>query len=83
MSYGKATTEMALAFGADDIDGTIGDTTKIYSMAGGVEKPTMSVEELEAMVRAAGFTPVERDSHYNPVVRQADNRVPEPKSVPE
>lgn len=83
VSYGKATTEMALAFGADDIDGTIGDTTKIYSMAGGVEKPTMSVEELEAMVRAAGFTPVERDSHYNPVVRVADNRVPEHKSVPE
>ena len=80
VSYGKATTEMALAFGADDIDGTIGDTTKIYSMAGGVEKPTMSVDELEAMVRAAGFTPVERDSHYNPVVRVADNRVPEPKS---
>ena len=32
--YGKATTELALAFGADDIDGTIDDTTKIYSMAG-------------------------------------------------
>ncbi len=73
VSYGKATTEMALAFGADDIDGTIGDTTKIYSMAGGVERPTMSVEELEAMVRSAGFTPVERDSHYNPVVRYDDD----------
>lgn len=73
VSYGKATTEMALAFGADDIDGTIGDTTKIYSMAGGVERPTMSVEELEAMVRSAGFTPVERDSHYNPVVRYEDD----------
>jgi len=69
VSYGKATTEMALAFGADDIDGTIGDTTKIYSMAGGVERPTMSVEELEAMVTAAGFVPVERDSHYNVVSR--------------
>lgn len=73
VSYGKATTEMALAFGADDIDGTIGDTTKIYSMAGGVERPTMSVEELEAMVRSAGFTPVERDSHYNHVERYDDD----------
>ena len=73
VSYGKVTTEMALAFGADDIDGTIGDTTKIYSMAGGVARPTMSVEELEAMVRSAGFTPVERDSHYNPVVRYEDD----------
>lgn len=69
VSYGKATTEMALAFGADDIDGTIGDTTKIYSMAGGIERPTMSVAELEAMVTAAGFRPVERDSHYNAVER--------------
>ena len=69
VSYGKATTEMALAFGADDIDGTIGDTTKIYSMAGGTQRPSMSVEELEYMVRAAGMEPVERDSHYNVVVR--------------
>lgn len=71
VSYGKATTEMALAFGADDIDGTIGDTTKIYSMAGGVDRPSMGVEELESMVVAAGFVPVERDSHYNVVDRGA------------
>lgn len=69
VAYGKATTEMALQFGADDIDGTIGDSTKIYSMAGGMERPSMSVEELEAMVRDAGYTPVERDSHYNEVER--------------
>ena len=73
VSYGKATTEMALAFGADDIDGTIGDTTKIYSMAGGIERPTMSVEELEAMVRGVGYTPIERDSHYNRVVRHSNS----------
>ena len=71
VSYGKATTEMALAFGADDIDGTIGDTTKIYSMAGGISRPTMSVEELEAMVKSVGYTPIERDSHYNHVEREA------------
>ena len=86
VSYGKATTEMALAFGADDIDGTIGDTTKIYSMAGGTERPSMSVEELEYMVRAAGMEPVERDSHYNVVMRgnpkvaKAEVVVEEPKS---
>ena len=72
VSYGKATTEMALAFGADDIDGTIGDTTKIYSMAGGIDRPTMSVEELEAMVKSVGYTPIERDSHYNRVERLPD-----------
>lgn len=72
VSYGRNTTEMALSFGADDIDGTIGDTTKIYSMAGGTERPSMSVEELEAMVRAVGMEPVERDSHYNLVARKSD-----------
>ena len=82
VSYGKATTEMALAFGADDIDGTIGDTTKIYSMAGGIERPTMSVEELEAMVTAAGYNPVERDSHYNPIPRRR-SAPPAPKEVEE
>ena len=94
VSYGKATTEMALAFGADDIDGTIGDTTKIYSMAGGVERPSMSVEELESMVESVGFIPIERDSHYNRVERNANTNVdapnletkvetPEPQSVSE
>ena len=52
--YGKATTELALAFGADDIDGTIDDTTKIYSMAGADDRrPSMSVEEMRRIVRAA------------------------------
>lgn len=81
VSYGKATTEMALSFGADDIDGTIGNTTKIYSMAGGVERPSMSVEELEAMVTAAGFRPVERDSHYNAVARH--DYIAEPTPEPD
>lgn len=46
--YGKATTELALAFGADDIDGTIDDTTRIYSMAGAAEdrKPSMSIGDI-------------------------------------
>ncbi len=72
VAYGKATTEMALAFGADDIDGTIDNTTKIYSMAGGDERPGMSVEELCSLVRDAGFVPVERDTHYN-IIKRYDN----------
>lgn len=70
VAYGKAVTEMALAYGADDIDGTIDDSTKIYSMAGADQRPTMSVEELEALVRDAGFVPVERDTHYNIIDRE-------------
>lgn len=64
--YGKATSEMALAFGADDVDGTIDDSTKIYSMAGAEDqRPRMTVEEIEMMACRAGFEAVERDTHYN------------------
>lgn len=66
--YGKQTTEMALAFGADDIDGTIDDSTKIYSMAGADDqKPRMSVEDMRLMVERIGFRAVERDTFYNEI----------------
>ena len=67
--YGKQTTEMALAFGADDVDGTIDDSTKIYSMAGAEDqRPKMSVEDMHRMVARAGFRAVERDTHYNEIL---------------
>jgi aminodeoxyfutalosine synthase len=63
---GIQNTKMAINFGVDDIDGTIDDTTKIYSMAGAEEqKPTMTVERLTQIVREAGGIPAERDSIYN------------------
>jgi aminodeoxyfutalosine synthase len=66
--YGKATAEMALAFGADDLDGTIDDSTKIFSMAGAEDKaPRLTVEEIERMAAAAGLRAVERDTFYNRV----------------
>ena len=65
--YGKETTQLALAFGADDIDGTIDDTTKIYSMAGAEDKkPVMTVREMRRMIEESGYEPVERDSFYRP-----------------
>lgn len=65
--YGKETTQLALAFGADDIDGTIDDTTKIYSMAGAKDqKPAMSTDEMRRIIEEAGYNPVERDSFYRP-----------------
>ena len=67
--YGKQTTEMALAFGADDVDGTIDDSTKIYSMAGAEDqRPKMSVEDMHRMVIRAGFRAVERNTHYNEIL---------------
>jgi len=66
--YGKETTQLALAFGADDIDGTIDDTTKIYSMAGAKDtSPAMTAGEMRRMIEEAGYDPVERDSFYRPV----------------
>lgn len=62
---GKQNTKLALSFGVDDIDGTIDDTTKIYSMAGAEDqKPAMTVEMLCDIIKSAGRRAVERDSFY-------------------
>ncbi|MEK7254501.1 MAG: CofH family radical SAM protein, partial [Bacteroidota bacterium] len=60
--------QLSLAYGVDDIDGTIDDTTKIYSMAGSEEQhPAMSTQELVTLIRQVGRRPVERDTLYNMV----------------
>jgi aminodeoxyfutalosine synthase len=65
---GKENAQLSLSFGTDDMDGTIDDTTKIYSMAGSKEgNPAMSSEEICSLIKEAGFIPVERDSFYNTV----------------
>lgn len=63
---GKDTAQLALQFGVDDLDGTINDSTKIYSMAGAEEQhPSMTTDEILALIKQAGRTPAERDSLYN------------------
>lgn len=63
---GKQTAQLTLDFGVNDLDGTIDDTTKIYSMAGAEEQnPTMTTEELCDMIAVVGRLPVERDTLYN------------------
>jgi aminodeoxyfutalosine synthase len=67
-AIGKDSAMMSLAFGADDLDGTIDDTTRIYSMAGaGDMNPSLSTTELVAIIRSAGYRPVERDTNYRTV----------------
>jgi aminodeoxyfutalosine synthase len=67
---GKDIAQLSLSFGADDIDGTISDTTKIYSMAGSKEEnPSMSTAEICKLIIEAGYIPVERDSLYNIIKR--------------
>jgi aminodeoxyfutalosine synthase len=66
---GKECAQISLSFGTDDMDGTIDDTTRIYSMAGSTEEnPVMSTEEISILIRQSGFIPVERDSLYNPII---------------
>ncbi|MDF1550061.1 MAG: aminofutalosine synthase MqnE [Bacteroidales bacterium] len=63
---GKHTTQLSLSFGVDDVDGTIDDTTKIYSMAGVEDKsPTMSSQELADLILEVNRIPIERDTLYN------------------
>lgn len=63
---GKEAAQLSLSFGTDDLDGTIDDTTRIYSMAGAEEKnPSMNTDEICRLIREAGYNPVERDSLYN------------------
>jgi aminodeoxyfutalosine synthase len=65
---GRQSAQLSMAFGVNDLDGTIDDTTKIYSMAGSEEqKPSLSTGELVALIRQVGREPVERDTLYNVV----------------
>ena len=63
---GRKNAQLSLAFGVDDIDGTIDDTTKIYSMAGAEEQnPAMSTEDLVTLIKQVKRKPVERDTLYH------------------
>ncbi|MGP1459952.1 MAG: radical SAM protein [Bacteroides sp.] len=65
---GKAHLPSALHYGVDDLDGTINNSTRIYSMAGAQDNsPSASVAELETLIRAEGYEPHERDSLYRVV----------------
>jgi aminodeoxyfutalosine synthase len=65
---GRQTAQMSLAFGVDDIDGTIDDSTQIYSMAGAEDQnPALSTEELVGLIKEVDRHPIERDTVYNTV----------------
>lgn len=58
----------ALRWGVDDLDGTVDDSTRIYSMAGAEERhPALSSANLRELISSRGRKPVERDSLYRPV----------------
>ncbi|MCE2834729.1 MAG: aminofutalosine synthase MqnE [Chitinophagaceae bacterium] len=65
---GRQQAQLTLSFGVNDIDGTIDDSTKIYSMAGSEEQtPSMTTQELVTLIRQAGRAPIERDTLYKEI----------------
>lgn len=65
---GRDNAQLSLSFGVNDIDGTIDDSTKIYSMAGSEEqKPAMTTQQLVTLIKQVKRKPVERDTLYNVV----------------
>jgi aminodeoxyfutalosine synthase len=72
---GRQNAQMSLSFGVDDIDGTIDDSTKIYSMAGSEEQtPKMSTDELVMLISQAGREAVERDTLYKEIKSYATKK---------
>ncbi len=69
---GEKTAQVALSFGADDLDGTVVHEI-IYHDAGATTPQGLAVEQLHRMIREAGRDPVERDTLYRHVIRDGAN----------
>ena len=66
IATGVDVAQTALWFGVDDLDGTVQEE-RIYHMAGAPTPEAMTPAEISRLIRAAGRTPVERDTLYNVV----------------
>ncbi|PWU02732.1 MAG: aminofutalosine synthase MqnE [Bacteroidetes bacterium] len=70
---GRQNAQLTLSFGVNDIDGTIDDSTKIYSMAGSEEQhPAMTTAQLVSLIRQVKRRPVERDTLYHVIRDYSD-----------
>jgi aminodeoxyfutalosine synthase len=70
---GRQNAQLTLSFGVNDLDGTIDDSTKIYSMAGSEEQhPSLSTTQLVSLIKQAKREPVERDTLYNEIKNYKD-----------
>jgi len=69
ISLGLGTAQTALAYGANDLDGTVRQE-RIHHSAGAESPEVLGVDELRRLIEEAGCRPVERDSLYRPVHRQ-------------
>ena len=68
---GLETAQIALSFGADDIDGTVTEE-KITHMAGADTPEAISAEEIIQVIEESGHIPVERDTLYNEIIREGN-----------
>lgn len=70
---GRQNAQLSLSFGVNDIDGTIDDSTKIYSMAGSEEQtPAMTTEQLVTLIKQVKRKPIERDTLYHEIKDYSD-----------
>jgi aminodeoxyfutalosine synthase len=76
VSSGPDVAQIALRFGADDIDGTIVHET-IYKAAGTRAPGALGYDELVRLIREAGRIPIERDTLYNVVKEHPKAKAPE------
>ena len=75
---GRQNAQLTLSFGVNDLDGTIDDSTKIYSMAGAEEQtPTLSTSQLVSLIKQVRREPIERDTLYNEIKNYKDTDVTE------
>ncbi|QES88189.1 aminofutalosine synthase MqnE [Rhizosphaericola mali] len=75
---GRENAQLTLNFGVNDLDGTIDDTTKIYTMAGSEEQtPSMNTEQLVMLIHQAGREAIERDTNYNVVKNYSEEPIAE------
>jgi aminodeoxyfutalosine synthase len=64
IQLGETLAQLALSFGADDMDGTIGEE-KITHAAGATTPLKLAKDRMEELIYNAGYLPVERDTVYN------------------
>jgi len=75
---GRKNAQLTLSFGVNDLDGTIDDSTKIYSMAGSEEQhPSLSTAELAALIKQVKREPIERDTLYHEIRNYANTDINE------
>ncbi len=72
ITLGIGTAQTALAYGADDLDGTVRHEL-IYHDAGSETPEILSVDHIERLIREAGREPIERDTLYHRINRSGTN----------